>query len=85
MTAPVTAAPRIPNALSTIKALIGRRVRYETVSGTIRTGRLTGLRVHPLKIGGSVYEIPSELICDNDETDATAILDVIRIEVIPAG
>lgn len=70
--------------MSTLRGMIGRRIRYETRTGTIRTGRLTAVRTHQIQLGPNTYDLPSELICDRDETDATAVVDVIRIEVLPA-
>ena len=82
---PAPAAPRVPNTLSTMRAMVGRRIQYETKGGTIRSGRLTALRSHTIRLGGNAYEIPLELVCDGDETDATLIWDVIRIDVLPAA
>lgn len=80
-----SAHPRVTNTLATLRGLVGRKIKYETKQGTVRTGRLTSLKTSTILIGGSPYEIPTELTCDRDETDATALLDLIRIDVIPAS
>lgn len=76
-------APRVPNLLSAMRAMIGRQLQYETAQGTVRTGKLTGVKTSKISIGGNVFELPTEFACDHDETDAVPLSQVIRIDPQP--
>lgn len=61
---------------------VGKYVTLETGSGTIREGKMTGLRTRTVMFNNEPSELVTDIELNGDPTDTVGFADLVKIAIV---